>query len=111
MHTSHATATRRALGKLPLGSLVLVASAGIGLFTGDATAGLSPGQTCAVKKLKASEQGSKLCSNASKHQRSRVGSPRAPASRLPAPASPRPSSNSRPRAAALPPPTISRSGA
>jgi hypothetical protein len=59
MSASHGTAAQRALWNLPLGSLVLVASAGIGLFSGAATAGLSPGQTCAVKKLKASEQGFK----------------------------------------------------
>ena len=52
MYTSHGTAAQRALWKLPLGSLVLVAFAGIGLFAGDAIAGLSPGQTCAAKKLK-----------------------------------------------------------
>jgi hypothetical protein len=52
MYTSHGAAAQRALWKLPLGSLVLVASAGVGLFTGDATAGLSPAQSCAAKKLK-----------------------------------------------------------
>jgi hypothetical protein len=52
MSTSHGTAAQRPLWELPLGSLVLVASAGIGLFAGDATAGLSPGQICAMKKLK-----------------------------------------------------------
>jgi Dictyostelium (slime mold) repeat len=57
MNGSQRTAPQRVLRRLPLVLVALVACAGISLSAGDANAGLSPGQSCAVKKLKASEQG------------------------------------------------------
>ena len=112
MAASHGTAARRALWNLPLVPVVLVACAGIGLSAGDANAGLSPGQSCAVKKLKEAAKvvGTMLkCVTPPGHLSTRVF-PRAPASRRRARASPKPSSTSRPRAAASPPTMRPRSG-
>jgi hypothetical protein len=52
MDTSDLTAARRGFLNRPLVLVALVACAGISLSAGDANAGLSPGQSCAVKKLK-----------------------------------------------------------
>jgi hypothetical protein len=56
MDASDVTATRHGCSNRPLVLLALVTCAWIGLSAGHAIAGLSPGQACAVKKLKASEQ-------------------------------------------------------
>jgi hypothetical protein len=52
MDASDLTAARRGFLNRPLVLVALVACAGVGLSAGDANAGLSPGQSCAVKKLK-----------------------------------------------------------
>jgi hypothetical protein len=56
MHASDVPAVRRGFSRRYPVPLALIASACIGLSAGHALAGLSPGQACAVKKLKASEQ-------------------------------------------------------
>jgi hypothetical protein len=52
MDASDFTAARRGFLNRPLVLVALMACAGISLSAGDANAGLSPGQSCAVKKLK-----------------------------------------------------------
>jgi hypothetical protein len=52
MNGSQGTAAQRVLRKLPLVLAAVIACASIGLSAGDANAGLSPGQSCATKKLK-----------------------------------------------------------
>jgi hypothetical protein len=52
MNGSQGTAAQRVLWRFRLVPVALVACAGISLSAGDANAGLSPGQSCAAKKLK-----------------------------------------------------------
>jgi hypothetical protein len=52
MGASDVTATRRGCLNRPLVLVALIACTGVSLSAMDANAGLSPGQSCAAKKLK-----------------------------------------------------------